>query len=378
MPCLSAWLVACADASPVAAGDPVQDTPDTDLPQAVEPDLQPVPAAIVRGLGPAMRATLAAVTQVRHSAVAELLDHMRRAQASGCGEVTSYDDGTSTWVGTCDGAVFLDVDLSWNDRDLLALNDATRPWSDLGGLPPAFHGAPTRGLTDLGQRIADDESYARCFIKRSWEGLLRRPLTAAETPVINEVLAPFEESGLHIRDAWLAIVRSALWRAVDAGPKVASPALLSSEIEDLTGFRWTDGGWDLIRAPLTGYAPLAGGVDGDLRFAAYTQPTSSLVLVQSQLALQAAASVAASDLADPVHARLLTRVTADEARDEVVRAQLVDLHARITGERVAADDPRVDAEVDLWIDTRAETGEAAKAWATVLTVLLRDPNVVVF
>jgi hypothetical protein len=78
--------------------------------------------------------------------------------------------------------------------------------------------------------------------------------------------------------------------------------------------------------------------------------------VQSQLALQAAASVAASDLADPAHARLLTRVTADEARDEVVRAQLVDLHARITGERVAADDPRVDAEVDLWIDTRAETG----------------------
>jgi hypothetical protein len=130
MPCLSAWLVACADASPVPAGDPVQDSPDTDLPQDVEPDLQPVPAAIVRGLGPAMRATLAAVTQVRHSAVAELLDHMRRAQASGCGEVTSYDDGTSTWVGTCDGAVFLDVDLSWNDRDLLALNDATRPWTD--------------------------------------------------------------------------------------------------------------------------------------------------------------------------------------------------------------------------------------------------------
>lgn len=129
--CLSAWFAACTQTQPT--DPPSDDTAapadpqDTDAPPDDAP-LPPAPAEVVQGLGPAMRATLAAASQVRHSALAELLDHMLGARRSGCGEVSANDDGTSTWVGTCGGDASINVDLSWDDHDLRALTRETVPW----------------------------------------------------------------------------------------------------------------------------------------------------------------------------------------------------------------------------------------------------------
>jgi hypothetical protein len=256
-----------------------------------------------------------------------------------------------------------------------------RLWADYGGLPPAFHGEAVQGLADLGRRIAEEDAYARCFVQRSWEGLLRRPPLPEEAPWVTEALAAFREGGLHIRDAWRAIVRSGAWRngAGELAPKIATPAVLSSAVEELTGFRWTEGGWDLLRGPMRGYGPAAGGIDGNLRSEGLTEPTATLVLVQAQLAAMAASYVAYADLADPPRARLLTRVDGTETletHEAALRAQLVDLHLRVAADRVQPDDPRLTAELALWDELFDASGEPAVAWTAILTVLLRDPHVV--
>ena len=258
-----------------------------------------------------------------------------------------------------------------------------RLWADLDGLPPAFRGEPVQGLRELGARIAADDAYPRCFVTRSWEGLLRRPLTRDEAPLVTATLDAFRAGGLRVRDAWRMIVRSPAWRSGegDLAPKMVSPALLSSSVEDLTGFRWTEGGWDLVRAPLEGYGPLAGGVDGISRSVGVIEPTPTLTVVQAQLAEAAASHAAAHDLADPDHARLLTRVRGDEALPDdeaLLRAQLVELHLRVAAERLPPDAPAIDAELALWSDLRESSGNPVFAWTGALTVLLRHSGVIAY
>ena len=262
-----------------------------------------------------------------------------------------------------------------------------RLWVDLGGLPPSFHGRPVQNLTELGQQIAEDPGFARCFVQRSWEGLLRRKLTPAEAPLVAATLTSFQSGGLHIRDAWRAIVRSDTFRSGtgDLAPKVVTPAILASSVEELTGFHWTEEGWDLIRAPIEGYAALAGGIDGISRSTGIIEPTPTLVIVQRQLAAMAASWVAERDLRPPPQrpggARLLTRVDGTETLpedDALLRAQLVELHLRIAADRVAPDAPRLDDEMALWSDLMASSGDPVVAWTGVLTVLLRDPNIITY
>jgi hypothetical protein len=260
-----------------------------------------------------------------------------------------------------------------------------RLWAELGGPPPGFRGEEVSGLAELGRRIAEDPGYSSCFVRRSFEALLRRPPQAEEGEVVDAALERFRAGGLKVRDAWRAIVASDAYRNAegDHSPKVVSPAMLSSFIEDLTGFRWAEGDWDLMRAPLRGYAPLAGGVDGITRNIGIIEPTPTLAAVVAQFAAMAARTAAEHDLADPLQARLLTRVDGSEARDggtgeRRARDQILDLHLRVLGEVVADGDEMVEAEFDLWADMLEGGAPPTAAWTAVITVLLRQPDVVVY
>lgn len=260
-----------------------------------------------------------------------------------------------------------------------------RLWHTLRGPPPGLHGEAVNGLADLGVRIAAEEDYARCFVEHSWRGLLRREPAPEEEVWIDEVHRAFSDSGLQIREAWRALVRTGAWRngAGERSPKVVTPAVLSSQIAELTGFRWEERGWDLLRGPVQGYGPLVGGVDGISRSTRLTEPTPTLAVVVAQVAAMAGSYVSRQDLADPDNARLLTRVTGLERVDggqgeASIRAQVVDLHLRIAAERLAPDDPRVDAELDLWDEIFGVTEDPTAAWAAVVTLLLRHPAVVVY
>lgn len=258
-----------------------------------------------------------------------------------------------------------------------------RLWRSFGSVPPAFRGQPVTGLAELGQRMAATDDYNRCFVQHSFEALVRRQPEADERADLTAAYDRFVASGLLVREAWRSIVASDAYRngQGDLAPKMVTPALLSSSVEELTGFRWTEGDWDLLRAPLRGYMPLAGGVDGITRTAGIVEPTPTLAAVQAQVAAMGARVVAEHDLANLASARLLRGIDGAEAVDggageARLRAQLVALHLQMTGEDVATDDPQLQAEVDLWAEAVAGGAPPVVAWTSVLTVLLRHPNLV--
>jgi hypothetical protein len=258
-----------------------------------------------------------------------------------------------------------------------------RLWRAFDAPAPAFHGQAVTGLAELGQRIAADDNYNRCFVQHSFEALLRRQPASDERDVVNAAYDRFVASGLVVREAWRSIVASEAYRngAGDQAPKMVTPALLASVVEDLTGFHWTEEDWDLLRAPLRGYMPLAGGIDGIARTTGIVEPTPTLAAVQAQVAAMAARVVAEHDLADLSSARLLRGIDGTETvyggpGEARLRAQLVALHLQLTGETVAEDDPQLQAELDLWGELIASGTSPLVAWTSVLTVLLRHPNLV--
>jgi hypothetical protein len=218
-----------------------------------------------------------------------------------------------------------------------------------------------------------------------WTGLLRRDaelLDFEELVVHRDALI---HGDLALRPLFRSVVDSAAYRAVneDDSPAGAVPKKqvtadqLASQVEDLTGFRFRSGAWDLLTSDLVGYLTLAGGADGVYATRSATSPNATLLLVQQRLAEGAASFVVAEDLADPGRGRLLTRIDGSERPGTdraVMAAQVQDLHWRLFGHRVAADGPEVEANLALWSDLYEVDSDADMAWAGLVTALLRDPD----
>ena len=63
---------------------------------------------------------------------------------------------------------------------------------------------------------------------------------------------------------------------------------------------------------------------------------------------------------------------------EPMVAQLQQLHWRLFGQRVEADGPEVTANLELWEELYELSYSPTTAWKGVLTVLLRDPNLLLY
>jgi hypothetical protein len=262
-------------------------------------------------------------------------------------------------------------------------------WEDMLGVSPAYYGDPGSSLADLGWQIAGDNRFPECLAQRVSEGLLRRDATLGDFDRLVEHREALIGSGMQLRALFRSVVSSPEYRAAAAADlpaeavplKLTTPLLLASEVEDITGFDWQYMGWDMLGSDQVGFLTLAGGADGvfTTRNASTTNPT--LLLVQERLAEAAASYAVATDAADPAHARLFRRVdfteTPETGRDAMV-AQLQDLHLRIFGTRVAADGEQVAANLGLWSDLYAVSGDPATAWTGVLSALLRDPDFVLY
>ncbi|MDP6934285.1 MAG: hypothetical protein QGG40_15270, partial [Myxococcota bacterium] len=59
--------------------------------------------------------------------------------------------------------------------------------------------------------------------------------------------------------------------------KLISPELLASQLEDLTGYRFTYDGYDMMTTDTYGLRTLAGGVDGTFVTQRATEPLTTLV-----------------------------------------------------------------------------------------------------
>lgn len=251
---------------------------------------------------------------------------------------------------------------------------------------PAWFGTPLQGAVDLGPTLAADPRFKTCAVRTFAELYWRRGVEIEDLPTLDA-----------LREGFVAAEQrpKALLRLVLAGPEYRVGALtddapdevaarlstarlmsadqLASAIEDLTGFTWTVEGWDQLDNDELGYRVLLGGVDGVTVTSPLRDPSLSRVLALRRVAQGAGAAVAAADLAPEATARrLLTEVTRDSRPgDAAFTAQLDALSWRLYAVPI---DAERQAELEtLWSAVLAES-TPEQAWASTLSVMIRDPR----
>jgi hypothetical protein len=258
---------------------------------------------------------------------------------------------------------------------------AERDWASGTGIAPSYFGTPGSGLHDLGRQVADDPRFVSCAVETVWEGLLGRSTTLDDFDALTRHRDAFIAGGLHLRDVFRGVVSDPAYRAADTSVtggvpwKLVPVELLASEVEGLTGFRWTWDGYDMLGTDIYGVRLLAGGADGRYVTTPASEANTTLLLVQSRLAALAAGYAVEHDAtrADPLF-DLVDPAT--EPTGDAVAEQVRSLSRRILTTEPGDDD--VDDAVALWNLVHDETGSPRQAWAVTLTLLLRDPALLVY
>ncbi|MFT5585642.1 MAG: hypothetical protein ACI9VR_003234, partial [Cognaticolwellia sp.] len=257
-------------------------------------------------------------------------------------------------------------------------------WKEYIGTQPAWYGEPGHNLTDLGQQIAGDPRFVECAVEQAWESSMRREALPSDADALTAHREAFLAGELTWKALMASIVSDPLYQAAGdqsggVAKKMATPDLLSSQIKDLTGFTWSYDGYDLMRTDRVGFRLLAGGADGSNVTQSASGPNATIVLVQERLA-QASAWYAAGADATGEGPELFTEVDFSEvdSSDPAMAAQVQALHFRIFGTRIAADGPEVQANLALWQDLYDLNQDPIAAWAGVLSVLLRDPDLLLY
>lgn len=260
-------------------------------------------------------------------------------------------------------------------------------WQTYGDIEPAYFGEPGYQMEDLGVQIAADPRFPTCAVEQVWETLLQRDSVLDDTTALTEHRQAFINDGLVFRSLVRSVMDSPEYRAAPidddryASAKLVGTDQLASSIEDLTGFRFTYADYDMMQTDTYGLRTLAGGVDGNFVTSPAREPMTTMVLVQERLAQGAAAYVVDQDGRTDVEPTLFLYVTFGEtpATDlDAMVEQIQHLHLRLFSHRVDADGPEVEANLALWEDLYAIDGDAEAAWAGVLSVLLRDPDFLIY
>ncbi|MCA9688025.1 MAG: DUF1585 domain-containing protein [Nannocystaceae bacterium] len=265
---------------------------------------------------------------------------------------------------------------------------------------PNYYGAPGDSLADLGAFIAVDPRFSQCATRRFYAYFLQVPLADVPEGDLNELQDAFIDSDLNARALTRAIVLSDAFRASHVDPaqadevgprpeiglKKTRPVQLAAFVEDLADFRWRAdtmqfgyGSIDLIEDGFVGFNVLAGGIDGYFvtRPAHTYNPTASLFLQNlardvANYAIEHDAQVPDEQAGDRTLLRQVGVYDPDEAK---IRAQLVELHLRILGERVAADSQAINDDLQLFKAGFDHSGTTVRAWKLVIAAMLQDTRV---
>ena len=259
-------------------------------------------------------------------------------------------------------------------------------WDDYAGIAPGYMGQPGYTLNDLGQQMAADTRLVECITSQVFEVLMQREAGVSDMDTLTEYREVFLADDLRLRTLFTSVLESEAYMArVNAegqlNPKMLTPSQLESVLEDLTGFRFTYAGYDLLGSDSYGVRTLAGGVDGVYATKPAREPTATIALVHERVG-QAAADYAVNHDADnPEDARLFTEVDFSETPSsdrEAMIVQIQALHLRLFGNVVDADGQEVEANLRLWEDLYAVEASKERAWAGLLSVLLRDPDFIFY
>ncbi len=253
-------------------------------------------------------------------------------------------------------------------------------WTEVTEVAPGYYGVPGYDLADLGRQIAADPRLPACVVDQARSLFVGRDSTLDDTTELTRLREVLLANDLRLRPLISAVVASDDYRAASVdggGRKLLSSDQLSTVIEDLTGYRFTYGGYDMLATDEYGLRTLAGGVDGVYSTRRAATATATMALVLERVSQAAASHVVEADQANPSAPRLFTEValTATPQSDpEGFARQVQALHLRIYGKRVAADGAEVAANAALWTDLYTLEGSGPRAWAGLLSVLLRDPD----
>ena len=267
-------------------------------------------------------------------------------------------------------------------------------WADYSGKPPGFFGRPTANIQELALEIVEDPRFASCAVQTLVDGLTQRSTDATTdwTELQQHILA-FEHSNQNLLALTRSIVNDPSYRVAFhaddstdsalAGLKMVSPTQLASIMEDLTGYRWTFGGRDGMTTHDLGLPVLAGGIDSDLVTTPSHNPSVGMVFIQERLAQAAAWNVANEDLATDRQdsARLLKFVNIEdtpESNPDAFEAQIRHLYLAITGVPLPPEAPEPAALTVLWKQVYSVDASSTAAWASVTSVVLRDPRVLLY
>ena len=140
-------------------------------------------------------------------------------------------------------------------------------WADSLPVGPGYFGVPGGDLRTLGASVAADPRFVSCTVETFTSTLDGRALGLGDTNSLVTHREAFLRGGAHLRPLLASILASPAYRAapsddaaaVSGTPRLLTPMQLASVIEDLTGFRMSQEGWDLLRSDLHGFRLMAGG-----------------------------------------------------------------------------------------------------------------------
>ncbi len=265
-------------------------------------------------------------------------------------------------------------------------------WRNYAGKGPGFYGVPTGNIRELGRLISEDQRFADCAVQTVWEGLTQRSIVDADWQEVSEHRQAFETSGLGLRPLIRSVVMSDEYLAryvIDpdlsermATVKTVSPEQLSNIIEQKTGYRWDFGGQDLLTNQASGVPVLLGGIDSvSVQHRAY-EPSVGSVFVQKRVAWAAAWEVVNADFdgenAEPKLMKYVVSTDTPDSNPAGFEQQIRSLYLDITGLPLPASAPEPEALTLLWRQLYSVEGSGRKAWAGIVSAVLRDPAVLTY
>jgi hypothetical protein len=249
-----------------------------------------------------------------------------------------------------------------------------RDWVSETGVSPGFFGEPVGDLVDLGIAIASDPRFPDCAVQEVYTGLYGIEADQADPSALERHRAAFVQGGARLKALYRSIVTDPAY--AESEPRFLPIESLRAAVQDVTGYQWEDGGGEVLATDDGGLRTLGGGVDGRVVTRAATAPSATTVLVQERLAELAAPYAVAHDAerADPLFAEIDFTETPETDRP-AMEAEVRHLVRRTLGRAPTASE--TDDLLATWSDAAA-LSTPQDAWAAVLTVLLRDPEFVLF
>jgi hypothetical protein len=255
------------------------------------------------------------------------------------------------------------------------------------GVEPAYFGQPVDGLAGLGVAITHDPRFYSCAVQTHTELLLRRQTGPTDVNGLEALRQTFLTEGILVRPLLRAITQTEEYRAGRLGSQASSqdaaqirtvrtltPDQLTTAFADATGFQWTWMGFEQLANDDQGYRTLLGGVDGYMVSEPQMDPGVTWTLTLQRLAEAAADTVVRRELEEGGERTLLHAVGLnDRPGDDVFDEELGHLIWRLHAVRVGPE--RVERLGEFWSQIDEIKGPA-EAWRRIISVLLRDPEMV--